>query len=55
MNLCFAYWVQHLDTATKQNKGSMSVWRVTREHTTREQPMDTGPYITVANWHPDSQ
>ncbi len=35
--------------ATKQNKDSLSVWRVTREqgHATREQPMDTGPYSPV--------
>ena len=34
---------------TKQNKGSLSMWHVTRDkgtraHVTREQPMDTGPY-----------
>ena len=40
-DFCF---VQHLDTAIKQNKGSLSVWRVTRAHATRQQPMDTGPY-----------
>ncbi len=31
MNVCFAEWVQYMDTATKQNKGSLSVWRITRE------------------------
>ena len=39
-------WVQHMDTATKVNKGSLSVWRIASEqgHTLQgnKQPMDTG-------------